>query len=671
MTMRHIPDCLGLVKSLSETYTWQIDEHPYRKAAEAFPFLDYAVMNVLYHADMAAGTGIMQSAFLENFDLSYWNALSGIFQNDIIYHQYGPDASLQYVLADYGFLHLIEACPFSPSWLEKENKNERYGLSIFWSLTMMGKDVLQATMRAYARNGPPGSNLHELCNRGVSATRHNFELSKRNSVPPVAPGTGEELLFIFMLETGAILLDEADEEERSLLEYAAVNGYLRLAQLLLDRGRADPNFDSRQTQKALLGAASKGHEEIVKLLLADWRVDPNCPDFSRERALKCAAEDGQDEIVKLLLADMRVDPNFHFPDTPTALSGAASNGHKVIVNLLLADPRVDPNIQCCSYTPTALSGAALNGHKEIVNLLLADPRIAMQSDVDLLVCAVKHGHIEFVRFLLDEQRVSPGIKNEKHRTPLSSPARRCHAEIVKLLFDNHRLNPATDYDRRQSPLLSAVVNGHMEIVKLLLDKSRFRPDMKDNMGRTPLFHAVVYNRAEIVNLLLADQRVDPNTKDKSGRTPLSWAAENGLTEVIKSLLGNKHVKTRIRDDEKQLIKTAWSYGKDIMKLLLAETRLDPNILTTPHDMTLLSWTAWNDDSDLMELLLKDPRVDPNIQDAEGRSALLLATERRSMGTLQLLLSDSRVDRDLRNKDGKTALSLAKEMDDEVLVSMLH
>ncbi|BCS25933.1 Pfs, NB-ARC and Ankyrin domain protein [Aspergillus puulaauensis] len=738
MTMKSIPGCLGLENSHPKAHRREMVEgyQPCGKATDAFPFLEYSVLNIFEHAEAAAKNGIIQSAFLEDFQLSYWNALNGILGNVSAY-KYDSVVSLQYFLAEYGLLNLIEACPFSPSWLEEENYKERDEHALFWCLTTKSKDTLQAIMRAYARNGPPGSKLHGLCNRAVSANiQDNFELSKRNSVPPVAPGTGEELLFIFMLETGAILLDDFDEEWRTPLEYAAANGYLQLARLSLDRERADPNFDSDSSliDLALLYAASNGHEEIVKLLLADPHVDPNLYNFNTPTALANAASNGNEKIVKLLLADPRVDPNLYKSNTPTALANAAEHGQEKIVKLLLTDPRVDPNLYdpdiltvlaCAaadgqeeivklllanprvdpnlhgSYKSTALASAALNGHEEIVKLLLADPRVAIQSDVTPLVCAVRSGHIELVRFLLDDQRCNLDIKNDKRGALISSAARRCYPEIVKLLFDNQHIIRAIEADPYESPLSSAVVNGHAEIVKLLLDKQRFHPDMKDDEGWTPLCHAAAYNHAEIVTLLLTDQCADPNLTDIDGRTPLSWAAgnghtetvklllaaknidlntksadtlswaaRNGHTEVVELLLGNEHVKSGIWDDEEKLVREAWSYGMDITKLLLAETPIDPNILT-PHGMTLLSWAAWNDDRELAELLLKSQRLKPNIQDKEGRSALLLATERRNVETLQLLLSDPRVDLTIQDKDGKTALSLAREMVDETLVSMLQ
>src|SRR5271170_4120693 len=47
-------------------------------ASEKFPFLEYAVRNVLHHADAADGYGISQDAFLENFPLRDWITLDNL-----------------------------------------------------------------------------------------------------------------------------------------------------------------------------------------------------------------------------------------------------------------------------------------------------------------------------------------------------------------------------------------------------------------------------------------------------------------------------------------------------------------------------------------------------------------------------------------------------------------
>ena len=75
-------------------------------ASEKFPFLEYAVRNVLHHADAADGYGISQDAFLENFLLGDWITLDNLFQKYQI-RRYTSDANLLYILAEKNLPNLI------------------------------------------------------------------------------------------------------------------------------------------------------------------------------------------------------------------------------------------------------------------------------------------------------------------------------------------------------------------------------------------------------------------------------------------------------------------------------------------------------------------------------------------------------------------------------------
>lgn len=48
----------------------------HKLASVIYPFLEYAVQNVLCHADAAAGCGIQQNAFLKEFPLKKWEILN-------------------------------------------------------------------------------------------------------------------------------------------------------------------------------------------------------------------------------------------------------------------------------------------------------------------------------------------------------------------------------------------------------------------------------------------------------------------------------------------------------------------------------------------------------------------------------------------------------------------
>jgi hypothetical protein len=51
-----------------------------KSATETFPFLEYAVQSVLYHADAAESCGVAQAHFLDSFPLTQWVKLDNLFE---------------------------------------------------------------------------------------------------------------------------------------------------------------------------------------------------------------------------------------------------------------------------------------------------------------------------------------------------------------------------------------------------------------------------------------------------------------------------------------------------------------------------------------------------------------------------------------------------------------
>jgi hypothetical protein len=77
-----------------------------QSAAEAFPFLQYAVRNVLYHANTAQASGVNQKDFVHNFQLAEWVKIDNIFETHEV-RRHTPNVSLLYILAEGNMSSLI------------------------------------------------------------------------------------------------------------------------------------------------------------------------------------------------------------------------------------------------------------------------------------------------------------------------------------------------------------------------------------------------------------------------------------------------------------------------------------------------------------------------------------------------------------------------------------
>jgi ankyrin repeat protein/nucleoside phosphorylase len=459
-----------------------------RKAvAKAFPFLEYAVRNVLYHADAAEGSGVAQGDFMQGFQLPYWVQLDNLFEKHEV-RRHAQNVSLLYILAEGNLSNLIRVHPSILSSLDVET--ERYQSPFFASLATGSGEAVRTFLQAYATNMSPENRLRELCNKYCQDGSRNpslgrdFKFSKTRTVLSYLAGLGDEVIFAFFLERGKFMPGFKDKD--------------------INTGEFMPDCKDKDGRTPLSRAAANGHEAIVKLLLATDEVDPDYKDVYGRTPLSYAAENGKEAIVKLLLATNRVDPNSKDNDGRPLLLRAVRWGNEAIVKLLLTTVQVDPNCKDRGGQ-TPLSGAAAWGNEAIVKLLLATGQ------------------------------VDPDAKDTHGQTPLSHAAANGYGAIVKLLLATDQVDPDSKDKNGWTPLSGAAYNGREVIVKLLLATGQVDPDTRNVLGKTPLSHAAANGNEAIVKLLLATRQVNPDSKDNNGRTPLSYAAAKGHVAIVKLL----------------------------------------------------------------------------------------------------------------------------------------
>ena len=209
---------------------------------------------------------------------------------------------------------------------------------------------------------------------------------------------------------GGCEIDQRDCTGRTPLAWAARNGHVGVAKILLGWGNVDPNRQDTDDRTPLGCAAIYGHEGVVKLLLEREDVKPDRPDKYDQTPLRCAAVDGYERVVELLLEREDVDPNRPDKHNRTPLGGAAINGHEGVVKLLLGREGVDPN----------------------------------RPDVDdrtPLACAAIHGREGVVKLLVEREGVDLNRPDKYGQTSLGWAAVEGHEGVVKLLLERKDFNP--------------------------------------------------------------------------------------------------------------------------------------------------------------------------------------------------------------------------------------
>lgn len=217
-----------------------------------------------------------------------------------------------------------------------------------------------------------------------------------------------------------ILLDNGSNIEtyvtvanyKRALHFAAFNGQLNIAQLLLDRG-ADMYAKSETGECPLHYAAFAGHKTLVELFLSR-KMDVNVQDDQGMTPLHHAGGRGCTEILELLL-DNGADIHATDRSGMTVLHYAVMFGQKESVKILL-DRGADINKQAiaeynkvddCSG-PTALHAAACRGNMELVKVLLdrgADIRIQDHFKHTAQEQAIEKGYTEVAQLLSEREGI--------------------------------------------------------------------------------------------------------------------------------------------------------------------------------------------------------------------------------------------------------------------------
>ena len=345
------------------------------RSVNQFPFLRYASMFVLFHAEMAQAGCISQQVYVQRLQHGDFQRLR-IFLNALTFEAYSEE--------------LINAVSHDGHF-------------------ELAKMVLQHTAASVnVKGGPYGSALQ-------AASFH-----------------GNAEVVALLLDNGADVNLEGGTCG-SALQAASYHGDAELVALLLDKG-ADVNLEGGEYSSALQAASYRGKKEVVALLL-DKGADINLEGGKYGSALQAASRGGRKEVVALLL-DKGADVKLEGGKYGSALQAASRKGRKEVIALLL-DKGADINLKGGKYGP-ALQCASYYGGAELVALLLdkgADVNLQGGKYGSALQAASYMENKEVVAVLL-ENGASVIAQGGKFGNALQTAPARGHKGTVPLLREH-------------------------------------------------------------------------------------------------------------------------------------------------------------------------------------------------------------------------------------------
>lgn len=655
---------------------------------KSFPFLPYAVHNILYHADAAQEGNVSQTGFLREFDLSRWITLDNLSEKHLT-RQHNLNTSLLYILAEQGLANLIKL--HTPNSLCFEVEEGRYGAPIFAALASNSRlavsALLKANIEAMPLLVPLPDDWQDRFGDGPKPPHYgrSFKFSREQNLLSDFMDIGDTLMMAFCIcsEKGDVNCKSKDGDTPIL--WAVKQNHRALVTLLLKTGKVDINARDQQRRTPLYLAIETKCYALITLLLETRNVDVNACTTKFWSPLMCAADQGdRNTVTQLLSKGALLRTEFCKDGTP--LLRAAKNGREAVVQLFLEASYFNLE-ECDSQGWTALFWAASNGYQNIFMVLLengARLNVRGLNEWTPFLAAIASGQKHIVQMLIDqglsdiEELSMPGARDEwiaksraimndvepwelsrDFQTPLSWAAKQGHTDIVKLLLDTGMSNVNVMDSRGRSPLSQAAESGHEEIVQLLLKTKGVDYARTDSSGRSALSWAAKQGNGTIVKLLLERYLFNNDDLNSSILPSFLQAIENGRVEVARVLLSTEKINWRERDADGKtpLLWAAQASQTEIVKLLLEK---DPSVADQKdfEGRTPFSWCAANGDEVTGSLLLDTTPIDIYSRDRDSRTPLLWAAQNGHAAFIHLHLKVGGPILDSADVEGRTPLSWA-------------
>lgn len=504
------PVCLtspkgGLMNHLSRTA--RAMESLQTRTAAHWPFLDYALAGLVFHADSAHRDGLSQTDFTVDFPCLLWHRLYNL---TVKYHirRLSIHASAIYIFVLLSAHNLVEIV------LQEE--------SIFSRV------------------------------RGWQNEQHRSLLGASIDLD-------DQRMFNLLLAHGASPNSLA-KGSCTCLSLAVKKDHLEMVRGLLDSG-ATLRSSSHMELKL---AVHRGNVDIIRALLVhnpvaeQWQGSPYDDDQSPETIIRMALSlmDGEQALsdavlrdrykaVRLLLAaGVNVDSRAGEHTSKSALMLACSNGNKDMVRMLL-DSGASLDLKD-SYGRSALHVAAEDKRSSIVQMLLdrgADANTLTHRAATALMIASKRCCNDVVRILLDH-RADVSLKDSRGFTALHHAAFEGNVGIAGMLLDKGSEINACD-KMLTTAIMVASLNHHGDTVQLLLN-SQADIGLKDRNGLTALHHTFPNGSDVHISRMLLDHGADIESTTNYGRTGLSTASLHSSLPLVKLLLERGAYVGRVR-----------------------------------------------------------------------------------------------------------------------------
>ncbi|XP_019856650.1 PREDICTED: ankyrin-3-like [Amphimedon queenslandica] len=450
----------------------------------------------------------------------------------------------------------------------------------------------------------------------------------------VAQTEHTHILELYSQEYSVDITNHTSNNKYTLAHSAAYKGKLHCLQELINKYRCDINATTTDTGSTVLHKACEGgHVPVVLYLtsLPQCNVAAKTSNGSTVLHITCEYSDSL-PILKHLVENHQLDLCVVNDEGMVPIHLACSNGILNLIQYLI------------KYTPSSLElPHSKNGHTPFL-------------------IAVYFNQLEVIEYFISK-KCNLLATDDEGSGAVHISVERGHLNVLKYLIDNNYCNPNATNHQDRTPLHVAVAANKLEILEYLLSKSI--PSMSVVWLRE--IKCLLDSPHDIYNN--PHNAVHINVQDKDGNTPLHVACQRGqqnmISPLLKASLSNNYLLITNKKGQTPLHLAAASGHKDTAEALLfsvtgSSTHRDLLTATDNGGSSVLHTTCSNGHIEMFCCISSIYPLGVNVMDNRGRGLLHAACEGGDIGIVRTLIKTHGLDPLAEDEDGITCLHLLAE-----------
>ncbi|MGH0135792.1 UNVERIFIED_CONTAM: hypothetical protein FKN15_035180 [Acipenser sinensis] len=283
--------------------------------------------------------------------------------------------------------------------------------------------------------------------------------------------------------------------------------------------------------------------------------------------------------------------------------------------------------------------------------LVKNKRFGKSGDT-LLHYAARHGHLDLLRYFIEELGLDIELFNSDYKRALHEAASMSQRDCVQYLISKGaKIDCLKKAD--WTPLMMSCTKKNLAIIKDLIDHGA-NAALKNKDGWN-CFHIACNSKT------FSRCQYEPDCRDSCGVTPFMDAVRNGHIDIAKLLMEKQQASFTAADNlgAKPLHQAAVTAQDQAIRFLLKDLGGDVNEPATDIKLTALHYAAKEGHTCTIQTLIS-LGADVQAKDAKGRSALHMACAGQHTGCVRILLQTGL--QDSADNMGTLAKQLAKKQD---------